>query len=173
MTPEQIFDRLLERHPYLRLARDADTLRFGGPNATLSAIGYPENCEVVVVLYSTGISCRVYVGGAVHHPNGAFVLGRLGKMHATSEFATEDSIARHRLQRIGTAIPGWDLPGLRWRMSASAPMSSTAVPFLGRTDQYLVCESPITHMITERRTLAQYTAAEGDVSAIPQKENTK
>jgi hypothetical protein len=171
MTPEQIFDRLLERHEYLRPGRDADTLLYGGPHATASMVGHPCNCVVVAVLFPTSVACHVFVGGMV--ARGPFRLGERGKIHAYSDLATEESIERDRLHQIGTAIPGWDLPGLRWRFFACAPMSSTVVPFLGRRDQYLVCESPIEHMLAERRTLVAYQAHSSDISRIPQKETTK
>lgn len=174
MTPEQIFDRLMERHEYLQYVQEGDdVVRLGGPSALMAARGYAADCEVAVVLGPSSVSCWVFVGGLVRHPGGMFNLGRRGKMFAYSEFATENSIVADRVRNIGVAVLGWDIPGLRWRVQASAPMSSTVVPFLGRRDQWLVCESPITHMLTERRTLAQYQPAEGDISRMPQKETTK
>lgn len=167
MTPEQIFDRLMGRHEYLRLVPDGQVLLEGGPNALVGAAGRAADCDVRVSVYSSFVSCSVYVGRLVRHPSWGFQLGEHGKMHATSEWVTEEIVEWSRQNRAGTAIPGWDLPGLRWRMRASAPMSSTAVPFLGRTDQWLVCESPITHMIAERRTLVAYQAHPSDISRMP------
>lgn len=167
MTPEMIFDRLLERHEYLRPGRDADTLLYGGPNVLTGARGLVLDCEVSVLVYPSFVACSVYVGGRVRHPSGAFQLGRRGKFHANSSLATEDTIERDRRNWIGTGILDWNLPGLRWRVTACAPMSSTVVPFLGRRDQYLVCESPIEHMLAERHTLVAYQAHPSDISRMP------
>lgn len=173
MTPDQIFVRLLERHEYLRLVSDGEALADGGPNVLAGARGRICDCDVSVLAYSTFVTCSVYVGYLLLHPSGAFQLGRRGKFHANSSFATEDTIEHDRRSRMGTFIPGWDLPGLRWRVMACAPMSSTTVPFLGRRDQYLVCESPIEHLLAERGTLAACQAHPSDISSMPQKETAK
>lgn len=167
MTPEMIFDRLLERHEYLRLVSDGEALADGGPNVLTGARGFILDCDVSVLAYSTFVTCSVYVGERVRHPSGAFQLGPRGKFHANSSLATEDTIERDRRNWIGTGILGWNIPGLRWRVMAYAPMSSTTVPFLGRRDQYLVCESPIEHMLAERRTLVAYQAHPSDISRMP------
>lgn len=161
MTPtaapssRQLVQMLLGRHRFLR------------PTSVelYCAAGWYGSSLVEVYDYHDFVSIHVLLGGrASIFSRSVGPVGRLGAMTATSHFSTEESIARDRASGAGTAIPGWDIPGLSWRICAVAPMSRTVVPFLGRMDQYLHCDSPVTHMLAERRALSQYTPHPADLS---------
>lgn len=163
MTPHDIFEMLWHRHQGMQpsvLQPPALEGQFRNASRAYSFLSRPD--QIFVVDYSSFVAVRYYVGGM--WDSGGLLTGAEGEFSASSSFATRDTIASNREQFIGTSILGWDIPGLRWCVSACAPRSRTMVPFLGRTDQWLVCDDPIPHFMAERSTLALHWAAPGDLS---------
>lgn len=165
----EIYEELCLRHGAAPLPRSG-LVYHGGQNAYDGAAATVGPDLLVLRLFSDWISVSYYVGGCVPSSSGILV-GRGGTVSASSSYRTREQIEWDRVQRIGTAIPGWHIPGLRWRVSAVAPMSRTTVPFMGRTDQYLVCRDPIPHIRAERHTLAEQQPHPGDLSQYPSLES--
>lgn len=169
MNTQSLYQEICERHSAQTMPRE-QLIAAGGANATMGAIAALEDDTLVVMSFADWLSVDLYVRGCDNSPGGMLV-GVGGSVHASSSHQTVHQIDADRLQRIGTAIPGWHIPGLRWRVSAVAPMSRTVVPFIGRTDQYLVCRDPIPHIRAERHTLAEQQPHPGDLSQYPSLES--
>lgn len=165
----EIYEELCVRYHAATLPRSG-LVYHGGRNAVEGAHAAVGSDLLVLLRFSDWASLAYYVGGCSATPSGLLV-GRAGTVSASSSHRTVRQIHLDRAQHIGTAIPGWDVPGLRWRVSAVAPMSRTVVPFMGRTDQYLVCRDPIPHIVAERHTLAEQQPHPGDLSQYPSLES--
>ena len=160
-----LYHELCERHRAEPLTRSRLD-HYGGRNAAVGSFFLEGEDLAVLKLFSDWVSLSYYVGGCSASPSGLLV-GRQGTVSASSSHRTKEQIEWDRVQHIGTAIPGWCVTGLRWRVSAVAPMSRTVVPFMGRHDQYLACRDPIPHIVAERHTLAGHQPRPGDLSQYP------
>ena len=159
---QELYHELCERYRAEVLTRSRLD-HYGGRNASMGSFFLEGDDLAILRLFPDSVSLAYYVEGCSATPS-ELLVGRAGTVSASSSHRTPAQIEWDRAQHIGTAIPGWHTPGLRWRVSAVAPMSRTTVPFMGRTDQYLVCRDPTPHIVAERRTLAGYRAHPGDPS---------
>lgn len=160
MTAEQIVEMLASRH-CSRLTRPA-VVFMNDSRPVPALVGRFGESSVTVYETPTYASVEIVVGEDLSI--GCGPIGSLGAMSAYGVFHTELDVDMCRERGVSTDIPGWDIVGLKWRIAAVAPNSRTLVPFMGRYDQYLPCESPIPHMLAEAHTLRRYQPAEGDLS---------
>ena len=63
----------------------------------------------------------------------------------------------------GSALPGYNLPGLSWRVSAVAPRSRTQVRAVG--DGYVGVPDIVAHLLSLAPVVAMASAVSGDLSA--------
>ena len=117
-----------------------------------------ENCQIRVDEYQGFKNITIAVGEARHYdwPNRT-PIGEFGMLHATSKNKT----FHDPNDPCGSAIPGNEIVGLKWRISAVAPKCRDAVPIDGLMDQYVQVDDIIQYLI-DRKDQVTATSASGN-----------
>jgi len=127
-------------------------------NAVKSKEGTVDGCRVRMNRYSSFTDLNIAIGEARHYdwPNRT-PIGEFGMLHATSENKT----FHDPNDLCGSAIPGNEIVGLKWRISAVAPKCRDAVPVDGLMDQYVQVDDIIQYLI-DRKDQVTATSASGN-----------
>lgn len=120
--------------------------------------GRYDDHDIRVASYGSFVSVNVAFGGAMH--TSGIPMGERGIAEATSDVATPLTIAAARASRIGTGIPGWTIPGLRWRVTGMAPRSRTVIVH----QYYHPCDDIVEHLLSLEDDCAALAGSKRDLT---------
>ena len=127
-------------------------------NALHSKECHVDRCHVRMDRYNSFTNITVAIGEARHFAwANRTPVGEFGMLHASStnkKFHDPNDLC-------GSAIPGNEIVGLKWRISAVAPKSRDSVPLDGLDDQYVQVDDIIQYLI-DRKDQVTATSASGN-----------